>query len=1039
MTLFGYAVRDLLRNPRRTLASAAGVVVGVGLFSAVLFFIDGSGASMTKRAVAPLTLDMQRVLTTPVGRGLRFEQTIRSQSLSVGDSTQVTLTVTNDGLAPAHDVVVRDLPLAPLTYIPESTMLDGKQLRDVGGTTPLWQPGTAIGLNIGTVAPAASHQITLGVTAARDVPQTSLLPVKATVSSREALKPTHANAPVPASLASLADHIGHLSGVEAADPLVFVDMAAGSISARGARVPGPAKLFSFNNTYQAHYPSIKIISGRFQPGGALISAETARALGVREGDVVTLQLPGGAAPVSLKVSGIADLSGATPLFESRLPGSLEQFVYVPYTIVVDSRAFRTKVGPAFEKAAALRGSKTINLPVEEVDVKVDRGLLNADPATAVGDTHKIARNILGVAQGQDYLIDNISNTLQVATGDAAVAKRMFIYLGLPGAIVAAILTAYAGTLLAGAQRRENALLRARGATRQHLLTLLAFRTVAIAGLGALLGTALGFVAVATQLGHSALFEASTSALLRSALIGVLGGMAVTALALYIPGRRLINHEIKPELAELVMRAAPRWRRFHLDFALLLGAVAAQLAATRLGAFHVLAGSVYAGRSVSLPLPLLAPPIVVWLVGTLLLARIMDGFATRFLSSRQPHRFGTLLPGLLWRSIARRLASTTGGVVIVGLVVGLGTTLICFSEVYKQAKAADARFLVGSDIKITPNPTTTAPHPTSLSAKLLVAGVKATTAVVYSAQNAVLTSAANEDVATLAAVNPSSYLRVAALHDSGFLDGSAQQAMLTLEQQADGILVNKVLADGLKLKVGDRAEVLFGRGTPKQTRQSVKVVGFFTQLPGAPNGADIVANLTYYQHVTGLTDADYYLASTPNRNLPGLNRATESLAAIPKFDRNFSVQTTSTALNKDQSSLTGLNVRGLLHLDSFFTFLMATTASAMIVFGLLLQRRREYVTLRAQGLESRDIRRLVLAESGVSALLGTAIGLLVGIAAASQFGKVLRPIFTLPPALQLAPPDLAILTALVLGATALSSAAGAILIGRLKPTELLRDE
>ena len=64
----GYVWRDLVRNPRRTLASLAGVVLGVGLFSAVLFFIDGSGATMTKRALAPLALDMQRVLTSPLGR-----------------------------------------------------------------------------------------------------------------------------------------------------------------------------------------------------------------------------------------------------------------------------------------------------------------------------------------------------------------------------------------------------------------------------------------------------------------------------------------------------------------------------------------------------------------------------------------------------------------------------------------------------------------------------------------------------------------------------------------------------------------------------------------------------------------------------------------------------------------------------------------------------------------------------------------------------------------------------------------------------------
>ena len=57
-----YAWRELVRNPRRTLASLVGVALGVGLFSGVLFFIDGSSATMTERALAPLALDMQRAV-----------------------------------------------------------------------------------------------------------------------------------------------------------------------------------------------------------------------------------------------------------------------------------------------------------------------------------------------------------------------------------------------------------------------------------------------------------------------------------------------------------------------------------------------------------------------------------------------------------------------------------------------------------------------------------------------------------------------------------------------------------------------------------------------------------------------------------------------------------------------------------------------------------------------------------------------------------------------------------------------------------------
>src|SRR5213080_5354428 len=90
-----YAWRELVRNPRRTLASLVGVALGVGLFSGVLFFIDGSSATMTERAIAPLALDMQRVLTSPLGGGLRLEEQLSDRSLRANERTRVRLTVTN--------------------------------------------------------------------------------------------------------------------------------------------------------------------------------------------------------------------------------------------------------------------------------------------------------------------------------------------------------------------------------------------------------------------------------------------------------------------------------------------------------------------------------------------------------------------------------------------------------------------------------------------------------------------------------------------------------------------------------------------------------------------------------------------------------------------------------------------------------------------------------------------------------------------------------------------------------------------------------
>src|SRR5919109_5696144 len=126
-----YVWRDLVRNPRRTLATLGGIVLGVGLFSGVLFFIDGSAATMTQRAIAPLALDMQRVLTSPLGGGLKLKERIDGpDTLRPGRTAKVILTVFNSGAEPAHEVVVHDEPPPSLGYLAGSATLDGRPLPD---------------------------------------------------------------------------------------------------------------------------------------------------------------------------------------------------------------------------------------------------------------------------------------------------------------------------------------------------------------------------------------------------------------------------------------------------------------------------------------------------------------------------------------------------------------------------------------------------------------------------------------------------------------------------------------------------------------------------------------------------------------------------------------------------------------------------------------------------------------------------------------------------------------------------------------------
>jgi putative ABC transport system permease protein len=1037
--VLSYVWRDLVRNPRRTLASLTGVVLGVALFSGVLFFIDGSGATLTARAVAPLAIDMQRVLTSPLGRRLTFEEQLSAPApVAAGAPVTVTLTITNEGPNAAHEVVINDEPPPPLSYVHGTTSIDRTARADVAGQSPLAQGLARSGLNIGTVEPGRTITITYQAVANQAVADPAALPPKARISSREDVVPLPANAPPPLSLDQLTTEARRIPGVSAADGLMFVDLPPGSLHAGGVTVDRPLRLFAFAPSYQQHHPSIRIASGRLGPDTAVVTAEAARALGVDAGAELTIELPGGGPPLTVPISGVADLARATPLFGSRKSTELEDFLYVPNSVIVSPEAFRSTVIPAFQAATAQEGSVLKTFPVQELDLQVDRDRLRSDPARALGQTRRIADALMVVGPGQDYLIDNVSNALAVARDDAAVGKRMFIFLGLPGVVLAAFLAAYAGHILASTQRREQASLRLRGADRRQLGRLVGAKAVAVALAGSVAGAALGLLAVAVILGRHTLFAAAPSQLAVSALIAVVVGIVTIGLALFVPGHRALRRDILDERRELALDPAPAWRRWRIDVVLVVIALVAAGVALAVGAFDAPGGSVSLGQSVSLPSYLLLAPLVAWVGGTLLSVRVLQ-LATGRIPVPAAPRFGAPVGGLLTRSLRRRSWTLCTAMAGLGLVVAFGVNLVVFASTYDAAKAADARFVVGSDLRITPSVLGGQPHPPEEAARLEVPGIVDVAPVVFQLQNGVLIGPYDQDRADLAAVDPSRFARVAALSDSFFLDGTASENMQALANQPNGVLVRADLAEELSVDTGDDVEVLLARGTEQQTKVPFHVLGRFDRMAGFPQGVSLIVPLATYTRETGLDQVDFFLARTAHSSAGAVQRAAEALQAGPGQEDPLVIATTKTALDKDQSSLTALDVNGLVDLNLLATLLMSVACVGLFVFGLLLSRRREYVTLRAQGLAPGRLRRLVLGEAGVVAVGGLLIGAVIGLGTAQLFVHVLRSLFVLEPHVTLASGRLVLLLALPLVAAVVCGAAATVMLGRMRPTELLREQ
>jgi hypothetical protein len=204
--------------------------------------------------------------------------------------------------------------------------------------------------------------------------------------------------------------------------------------------------------------------------------------------------------------------------------------------------------------------------------------------------------------------------------------------------------------------------------------------------------------------------------------------------------------------------------------------------------------------------------------------------------------------------------------------------------------------------------------------------------------------------------------------------------------------------------------------------------------------DVVANQAFYQSATGLHNADYFLVRASDRSPAGVARAANAIRDGPGQTVPIRIITTETAFNVDQSSLAALNLNGLARLDLFYVTLMTTAGIGIFIFGLLLQRRKEYMTLRALGIRMRQLQTLLLGEAAVVSILGVVVALGVSTAMAFMFVQILRPVFTLPPDRITFPVEqLASLAGLAVGSMLVCSLAAGVLLSRINPVELVREE
>ena len=246
---------------------------------------------------------------------------------------------------------------------------------------------------------------------------------------------------------------------------------------------------------------------------------------------------------------------------------------------------------------------------------------------------------------------------------------------------------------------------------------------------------------------------------------------------------------------------------------------------------------------------------------------------------------------------------------------------------------------------------------------------------YGLLNTLLESEKNEDAGNMAAIDPAEFGQVAPVLDSDFVGTTAADAMDALQRQP-AACSSAVSSPISRCGTGRRRTGAVRSGNQDQKLSEMKVIGLFERLPGFPEGVDVLVNIQRQMQLIPSTNATFFLASINDPSDATLDRAVAELRSGPGSTDALQFDTRATALDKDQSSLAALNIRGLLTLDSAYALAMAATAITIFVFGLLLQRRREYVRCARKACES-ESRSLLVTESVGVVVVGAGVGTLVG--------------------------------------------------------------
>jgi len=765
---------------------------------------------------------------------------------------------------------------------------------------------------------------------------------------------------------------GRTAPITAIEPVGYATVT-GLSATTGATIQttGAGKVLGLSPQYAQQFPGeLRLLVGSLS--GVLVAQQTAANLHIAPGDSIAIQreaLP----PVDVQVGGVVDLPNADTLFQN---------VGAPPGVGPQAPPDNVLLLPAAQWHQLFDPQATARPDTVRTQLHVRlKHNLPADPGAAFAAVQGEARNLEVRLAGNGQVGDNLAARLDGVRADALYAEVLFLFLGLPGAVLGVLLTvAVAG---AGADRRrcEQALLRTRGASTAQVLRLASVE----AALAGLVGVVFGLV-IAGAAGRWAGSAGSMTwtAGVWWAAAAAAGFILALAAVLYPAWRQTRRPQWLAGRTGSGRAGTPLWQRLYLDVALLAAAAVTFWLTARSGYQVVLAPEGVAQSSVAYQAFL--SPVCFWSGMALFTMRLCGGGLVR---GRQMLRrlLGPLAHGLAGTVVAflgsQRLRMRRG-TVLVALAVAFAISTAVFNTTYNAQARVDAALTNGADVTVTG--TTASPAGAKLAELRALPGVAAVAPLQHRF------AYVGNDLQDLYGIDPMHIGAAAPISDAFFAGGNARATLAALTARPDGVLVSAETAHDFQLQPGDQLRLRLQNVQDQQYHVvDFHFAGVVREFPTAPKDSFLITNASYVAQQTGTAAAEVVLLRASGDPVTVAARARAVAQPI-----GATVTDISTVRQQVGSSLTAVNLHGLTRVELVFALLLAIGATGLVLGLGLVERRRMFTVLVALGGTRQQLGAFLWSEGLVVLIGGIVSGTVLGFIVAQILVKLLTGVFDPPP-------------------------------------------